>query len=117
VTGNVFCLAFRLRLQRQRERSHNSAFNTLVSNLCVSDLLMGAYIAIIGAADATYKGRYARNELRWLQSPACKVAGFLSLVSSEMSALIILLITLDRFLVLRFPFSTVRFGHRSVGAA
>jgi hypothetical protein len=44
------------------------------------------------------------------------VAGFVSLLSSEVSALIILLITLDRFLVLRFPFSNARFGHRSTAA-
>jgi hypothetical protein len=55
--------------------------------------------------------------LIWLHSATCKVAGFLSLVSSEVSALIILLITLDRFLVLRFPFSSARFGNRTAMAA
>ena len=42
-----------------------------------------------------------------------KVAGFLSLVSSEVSALMICLITLDRFIVLRFPFTQIRFRQKS----
>nr|KAG5690146.1 hypothetical protein BaRGS_013603 [Batillaria attramentaria] len=45
------------------------------------------------------------------------VAGFLSLLSSEVSAFNICLITVDRFLVLRFPFSRVRFGRYSATAA
>jgi hypothetical protein len=114
VAGNVFCLVFRFRLQSKVSKS---AFNTFVTSLGVADFLMGVYLVIIGAADVTFQGRYARYEWNWLNSVACKVAGFLSLVSSEVSALIILLITLDRFLVLRFPFSNARFGNRSALAA
>jgi hypothetical protein len=55
------------------------------------------------------------HEQTWVSSAACSVAGFLSLLSSEVSALTILLITLDRLIVLRFPFSTVRFNKASAG--
>jgi hypothetical protein len=55
--------------------------------------------------------------MQWKTSAACQVAGFLSLLSSEVSAFIICLITLDRFLVLRFPFSQLRFQPRSAHAA
>jgi hypothetical protein len=113
VTGNVFCLAFRFRLQRKVSKS---AFNTFVSSLGVADFLMGVYIAIIGAADVTFRGRYAQHEGAWLQHAACRVAGFLALLSSEVSAFVILLITIDRFLVLRFPFSNTRFGGKSAAA-
>ena len=41
------------------------------------------------------------------------MAGFLSLLSNEVSAFIICVITLDRFIVLRFPFSRVRLKHTS----
>ncbi|KAL8594275.1 hypothetical protein ACOMHN_044219 [Nucella lapillus] len=47
----------------------------------------------------------------------CKVAGVLSLLSSEVSALIIWIITLDRFVVIHFPFSTVRFNTASAAVA
>jgi hypothetical protein len=114
VTGNMFCLAFRFQQQRQASKS---AFNTFVSSLCLSDFLMGVYLCIIGAADVTFQGRYSHHELKWLHSPVSKVAGFLSFLSSEVSALVILLITLDRFLVLRFPFSTAHFEKRSARVA
>ena len=45
------------------------------------------------------------------------MAGFLSLVSNEVSALVIALITIDRFLVLRFPFSDFRFEAHSAQVA
>jgi hypothetical protein len=109
----VFCLVFRFYLQKC---ARNNAFNTFVSSLCLADFLMGVNIAIIGAADVTFQGRYALHESSWLHSVPCNVAGFLSLVSSEVSALIILIITLDRSVVLCFLFSTVRFGTRSAMA-
>ena len=43
----------------------------------------------------------------------CKVAGFLSLLSSEVSAFVVCFITLDRFLALRFPLSGFHFSSRS----
>jgi hypothetical protein len=92
-----------------------SAFNLFVTSLGIADLLMGVYVGIIVTADAAFQGEYLLHEPLWVTSSACKAAGFLSLLSSEVSALTILLITLDRFIVLRFPFSTFRFKKTSVG--
>jgi hypothetical protein len=110
VTGNVFCLVFRSCVQKNAVKT---AFNLFVSSLCLADLFMGVYVGIIGTADAVSRGQYFVLEREWVSSVACKVAGFLSLLSSEVSALTVLLITLDRFIVLRFPFSTCRFGKTS----
>jgi hypothetical protein len=110
VTGNIFCLVFRSCVQRTAGKS---AFNLFVSSLCVADLLMGIYTAMIGAADAVSRGQYIIFERDWVTSKACKAAGFFSLLSCEVSALTILLITLDRFIVLRFPFSTMRINKTS----
>jgi hypothetical protein len=73
---------------------------------------MGVYLAVIGIADRLYSGTYLWNEHRWRHSTACSLAGFLSLLSCEMC-----LVTLDRFLVLRFPFSQIRFRARSAHVA
>ncbi|KAL8615593.1 hypothetical protein ACOMHN_026583 [Nucella lapillus] len=66
--------------------------------------MMGVYMLIIGAADAHFRESYVANERTWRQSGACLVAGLLAFISSEMSAFIISLITLDRLLMLCFPF-------------
>jgi hypothetical protein len=110
VTGNVCCLAFRSCVQRNAGKS---AFNVFVSSLGVADLLMGVYMVIIAAADVSYRGSYLLNERAWTRSVACRTAGFLSLLSCEVSSLTILLITLDRFIVLRFPFTPYRFRTNS----
>ena len=110
VLGNAFCFVVRVCLQTKVTQS---GFHLFVTNLSISDLLMGIYIAIVGTADEVFRGKYAHYDVLWTSSLACKIAGFLSLLSSEVSALTVLLITLDRFIVLRFPFGSFRFERRS----
>ncbi|KAL8568764.1 hypothetical protein ACOMHN_054551 [Nucella lapillus] len=114
LTGNVFCCCARL---FAKSLASSSGFSVFVANLTIADFLMGVYITIIGAADEQFRGRYLYNDDIWKHSVTCKVAGFLSLLSSEVSALIIWFITLDRFIVLHFPFSTVRFNRTSAAVA
>ena len=114
VLGNVWCLAMRLFTENTVSAI---GFHVFVAHLSIADLLMGVYIAIIGVADSLFHGSYLFQEGQWRHSVACKVAGFLSLLSCEVSALIIWLITLDRFIVLHFPFSSVRFQRTSAAVA
>ncbi|XP_070198825.1 G-protein coupled receptor GRL101-like [Littorina saxatilis] len=102
LVGNSGVLLYRLLLVRTR--TPLSAASILVKTLCASDLLMGVYLAMIGVADAQLSGTYVSRDWEWRSSVMCTVAGVLSLVSSEVSALLVSLITLDRVLVLCFPF-------------
>ncbi|XP_025101655.1 G-protein coupled receptor GRL101-like [Pomacea canaliculata] len=114
ITGNIGGFLFRQRFQKSLSLS---GFNVFVTNLSVSDFLMGVYLAILGVADETYRSIYLWHDLQWRDSTTCKVAGFLSFMSSEVSTLIICLITIDRFIVLRFPFSKFRFERWSASWA
>ncbi|XP_070205915.1 G-protein coupled receptor GRL101-like [Littorina saxatilis] len=107
--GNVGCFVVRTLYLK----SSKSGFSVFVTHLSLSDFLMGVYLAVIGVADRLYRGSYLWEDVGWRHSAGCGVAGYLSLVSNEVSALIICLITLDRFLVLRFPLSSLRFNTRS----
>ena len=80
------------------------SFNVFVSHLSLSDLSMGIYLSVLGGADVAYQGGYLWKDYEWRFSAACHFAGFLALMSCEVSANIMCLITLDRFLVLKFPF-------------
>ena len=84
-----------------------------MTNLSLSDFLMGVYLVIIGTADELYRGRYLWHEQDWKGNAMCTLAGFISLPSNEVSAFMICLITVDRFLVLHFPFSEFHFKGRS----
>ena len=108
--GNAFCLLVRV---CAKKTASSSGFNVFVTNLSCADLLMGVYIAIIGVVDSVFRGDYLFYDETWKHSVVCKVAGFLSLLSSEVSALTIWLITLDRFIALHFPFGRVRFQRTS----
>ena len=111
--GNLVSFVYRGFVERGRTRS----YSVFVLHLCVSDFFMGVYLAVIGLADRVYQGTYLWSDVSWRTSSACSMAGVLSLLSSEVSAFTICLITIDRFLVLRFPFSTVHFGPRSAHVA
>ena len=83
----------------------------LISNLSISDMIMGIYMIIITSADLYYK-RMFPSEL-WRVSFACKFAGTLSMLSSEASVFFVTLISVDRFIGIKYPFSTYRFGTKT----
>ena len=111
--GNALSLALRMFILKKKQQS---GFTVFVTHLCVSDFLMGVYLVMIGAADRVFMGVYLWEDKDWKTSVTCKVAGFLSLLSSEVSAAIICLITVDRFLVVQFPLSRLHFQRRSAQA-
>ncbi|XP_070208096.1 G-protein coupled receptor GRL101-like [Littorina saxatilis] len=100
IAGNAGVLVYRTIAD---EQSTSLPFRLLVKNLCASDLLMGVYLMMIGVADEQFRGQYVEKEREWRHSAWCTAAGFLAFVSSEVSALVICCITLDRLLVLCYP--------------
>ena len=102
LVGNAISFVFRI---VGNMRTRRSSFAVFVIYLCISDFLMGIYLAVVGVADRLLEGVYLWEDAAWRHSVACTLAGFVCLLSCETSAIIICLITVDRFLVLRFPFS------------
>ena len=66
---------------------------------------MGVYLVIIAAADVHYQGEYAVYDARWRRSDLCTVAGFMSMLSGELSVATLTLITLDRFIAIGLNFT------------
>lgn len=73
---------------------------------------MGFYLITIASANVYYRNRYAENLEIWLRSPLCLIASFLISFSSLMSTFIMLMITLDRYLYLVYPFFNYRLSHK-----
>lgn len=82
----------------------------LITNLAAADLLMGVYLLIIASVDMNFRGVYILYDAFWRHSGLCKFAGFLSTYSSEISVLTLLVITMDRFVSITFPFRLSRMG-------
>ncbi|XP_046738344.1 relaxin receptor 2-like [Diprion similis] len=97
-TGNILVL-----LGRLLARESNAVHSLYIRNLALSDLLMGLYLILIAAADIMYRGCYIDHEEAWRHSFRCNLCGFLSTLSCESSALILSLVTWDRFVSVTQP--------------
>ena len=82
-------------------------------NLSISDFIMGIYLIIILSADLYYTEYFPSHSESWRHSMLCRVAGTFSVLSSEASAFFITLITIDRFLGIKYTFSKFRMGRKS----
>ena len=111
--GNCASLLYRFIYDRKRLKL---GYGIFVSNLAVSDFLMGVYLFIIASADVSLRGEYIFNSDSWKNSAWCHLAGVLSALSSEASVLFMCLITLDRILVTKFPFGQIRITPKVAGA-
>ncbi len=111
VTGNLLVVISRYRENNKSERGAVQSF--LVLNLALADFWMGIYMLIIASVDLYYGDRYFEFSEVWQSSIMCKVAGCISLVSSEASVGFLTVISVDRFLTVVFPFSHLHLNKKS----
>ncbi|XP_067674003.1 G-protein coupled receptor GRL101-like [Haliotis asinina] len=112
--GNMAVLAYRVVFDKSGLHKSNGM---LVANLGIADFLMGVYMLIIASADVFFRGIYSWNDVTWRHSWLCRMSGFLSMVSAEASVLFLTVITLDRFIAIKYPFSRARLGRHGAGTA
>ncbi|XP_034323391.2 G-protein coupled receptor GRL101 [Magallana gigas] len=105
VFGNLFGPFYRGFNLKSRSLSSFVIYST---NLSIADFLMGVYLYIIAGANLRFSGRYGFEDEGWRHSHICTVAGVLATLSSEASALFVLLITIDRIIIIRDPLSSLQ---------
>ena len=76
----------------------------MLINLAVSDGLMGIYLITVGVKDRVWSGAYYLHDSDWRSSWSCQVTGAISIMSSEVSVMLIALISADRLKSVVFPF-------------
>ena len=106
---NVSSILFRIIKQKAHLKR---SYGVFVTNLAVSDCLIGIYLLIIAAADSYFRNIYILHDEFWRYSGWCKLAGILSTISNEASMLFVCLITLDRLLVIKYPLRQFRLSLR-----
>ena len=111
--GNLFVIFWRVRPQQGKgNKSSVSIQSILVLNLAIADGLMGVYMLTIASADMFYRNIYIIYAEDWKSSFVCKLAGLLSVLSSEASVFFLTVISLDRGLSITMPFSQVKLNYR-----
>ena len=114
--GNLYVILKRVRPKRRSSRQQRHTLqiqDIMVGNLAIADSLMGVYMVIIASADVYYRDRYAYFAAQWQTSIVCKMAGLLSVLSSEASVFFMTAISTDRFLACVFPFSMMKLTVKS----
>lgn len=84
------------------------AYYVLTINLGCADFLMGVYLFTIALTNLYYTGNYGLSDYYWRHSIGCTMTGIIGTLSSEVSAFTVFLITLDRFIVVKYPFSDMK---------
>ncbi|XP_025191279.1 relaxin receptor 2-like [Melanaphis sacchari] len=86
-------------------KDENKAINFVIRNLTVADLFMVIYLMFIGYHDQIYRNEYHLYAHKWESSNLCTMVGIMAVISSEVSMLILVFLSLDRFLLIAVPFS------------
>ncbi|OBS66739.1 hypothetical protein A6R68_04721, partial [Neotoma lepida] len=110
--GNFLVIAV-----RSLVKAENTTHAMSIKILCCADCLMGVYLFFLGVFDIKYRGQYQKYALLWMESVPCRLLGFLATLSTEVSVLLLTFLTLEKFLVIVFPFSNLRLGKRQTAVA
>ena len=117
VLGNALVIVSRCVEKPKRKNEKVAIQSFFIMNLAFSDFQMGVYMLIIASVDLYYGEEYFLFSEAWQSSTVCKVAGFISLLSSEASVCFLTLITIERFLSLVLPFGKFHFTISSARVA
>lgn len=99
---------FTIYTRNKSRKTANKVQTLLILQLSFSDLLMGVGMLLLAFGD-TYYGKYFPSySTAWRTGPSCKLAGILSTLSSEGSVFFVTLISIDRFIGVKYPFSNRR---------
>lgn len=108
--GNAGVLIYRL---KQTKGLYQDTFSVLVGNLTVADALIGVYLISVGTADLLFRGEYIWRDYRWRKSLLCSCLGIISIVSSEVSVITISIVTIARYLAVKFPFKEYKISRKN----
>ncbi|XP_072035553.1 uncharacterized protein [Amphiura filiformis] len=101
IFGNILVFYFRY---KQKQQGNKVQF-LLITNLSISDFSMGIYLVILISVDMYYTHYFPSFSESWRASILCRITGAFSVLSSEASTFFITLITIDRFLGVKYTFS------------
>ena len=118
--GNIFVLCWRkIKHGKNKIGSRKSDTNQiqsfLLSNLAMSDLLMGIYMLLIASADIYFGDNFPMQAEAWRSGITCRLAGTISVLSSEASVFFVTLISIERFMNVKYPFSQHKLSKTSSG--
>lgn len=74
----------------------------LMCHLAFADLCMGIYLLLIASVDLHTQSEYYNHAIDWQTGSGCALAGFFSVLASELSVYTLTIITLERWHAINF---------------
>ena len=102
LVGAVFVIVWRLVFKEKRKK--NKIQSIMLMHLAGSDGLMGVYLIIVGVMDAIWSGQYFLHDFEWRSSLSCQITGAIAVLSSEVSVMLIAMLSADRVKNIVFPY-------------
>ncbi|XP_022809297.1 G-protein coupled receptor GRL101-like [Stylophora pistillata] len=102
LVGAVFVIVWRLVFKEKKKK--NKIQSIMLIHLAGSDGLMGVYLIIVGVMDAIWSGQYFLHDFEWRSSLACQITGAIAVLSSEVSVMLIAMLSADRVKNIVFPY-------------
>ncbi|CAH3153226.1 unnamed protein product [Pocillopora meandrina] len=99
LVGAVFVITWRVIFKEK-----NVVQSIMLLHLAVSDGLMGIYLISLGTKDLLWRGQYYLHDFQWRSGLSCQIIGAISLLSSEVSVMMMTLISADRLKNIVFPY-------------
>lgn len=75
----------------------------LMCNLAMANLCMGLFLCMLASADLYSLGVYQNFAVRWQYRVGCRIAGFTSIFSTELSVFVLTVITVERYYTIVHP--------------
>ena len=97
--GAAFVIAWRLFYKEK-----NVVQTILLMHVAVADGLMGVYLMTVGIVDAVWSGEYYLHDFEWRTGFRCQVVGGMSVMSSQVSIMILTLLSIERVKKIVFPY-------------
>ena len=108
IIGSVFVLIWR-RIFKEK----NVVQDIMLRHLAVSDGLNGVYLYTVGAIDLLWSGEYYLHDFKWRNGWSCQLTGAIALLSSEVSLMMMSLISADRLKNIVFPYDGTALTQRA----
>ncbi|CAD5114171.1 DgyrCDS3313 [Dimorphilus gyrociliatus] len=98
VISNLFVMAYRV---GREDRNFHSIF---IFNLSAADLMVGLYLLMIASRDVMYRDKFIHSMHQWVYSNWCQITGFIAMLGSESSVIILAFMSIERFLTISYPY-------------
>ena len=98
IFGNSFKLFVLLMSKRKISIS-----KILMCNLAFANLCLGMFLLMIASADLYSLGAYQNFAYNWQYRNGCKIAGFVSIFSTELAVFVLTIITVERYFTIVYP--------------